>query len=222
MPDAANAALDPTDLADHPARPAEPAPGPAAARSGPWRWGAVAAACAALVAGTLAAAPSVASTAVPVGTAGDAAPATGADTPHALPAAQAPDPTRAQLPLDCGPMPTAVSVSFAADLGDGTPATVVAAHCQAGSGTAPDGVFVLTPGPDGTPQVRTTLLRWQEGFTVTRLALRSDGTVTAAAQGFSTPDVPRCCPDLNVLFDWTRQPTGDYRRTQHTTPTAAT
>ncbi|MDH6117611.1 hypothetical protein ABH930_003028 [Kitasatospora sp. GAS204A] len=193
------------------------APAPAAARSGPWRWGLVVLACTALVTGTLAAAPSVASH--PLAAPGSAQGAT--DTPHALPTAQAPDPAQAQLPLDCGPMPTAVSISFTADLGDGTPATVVAAHCQAGSGTAPDGVFVLAPGQDGHPAVRDTLLRWQEGFIVTRLALRSDGTITAIAKGYSTADVPRCCPDLTVQFNWTRHADG-YQRTQQIAPTAAT
>ncbi|WP_329562695.1 hypothetical protein [Kitasatospora sp. NBC_01266] len=209
MADAADATtLDPTRTP----RPTEGAPAPAA-RSGPGHWGAVAVGCAALVAGTLAATPSVASHPL-------TAPA-GAGTPHALPAAQAPDPARAQFPLDCGPTPSTVSISFTADLGDGTPATVVAAHCQAGSGTAPDGVFVLTPGQDGHPAVHDTLLRWQEGFTVTRLALRADGTITAAARGYSTADVPRCCPDLTVQFDWSRQGDG-YHRTEQSAPSATT
>jgi hypothetical protein len=143
-----------------------------------------------------------------------------AGQPHAIAADQAPDPAKALLPLDCGPLPSAVAVSFAADLGDGAPVTVVAAHCQGANGTAPDGVFVLGAGPDGKPVVRDTLLRWQEGFTVTRLALRSDGVVTAAARGYSSADVPRCCPDLTVQFSWTRQGVG-YQRTQHDTPSAA-
>lgn len=209
MADAADAALDLAHTTQSPAGPPEPA----AARSGPWRWGAVAAACAALVAGTMAAAPSVAPAAQ--NAAGSAS-----GRPHALPAGQAPDPAKAQLPLDCDPLPSTVSLSFAADLGDGTPVTVAAAHCQSGGGTAPDGVFILVAGPDGHPVVRETLLRWQEGFTVTRLALRSDGGVTAAAKGYSSADVPQCCPDLNVQFDWTRQGTG-YQRTQHDTPSAA-
>ncbi|WP_327070018.1 hypothetical protein [Kitasatospora sp. NBC_01302] len=210
MADAADAALDLAHTTQSPA--GRPEPG-AAARSGPWRWGAVAAACAALVAGTMAAAPGVAPTA-------RSAAGSASGRPHALPAGQAPDAAQAQLPLDCGPLPTAVSVSFAADLGDGIPVTVAAAHCQAGGGSAPDGVFILVAGPDGHPVVHDTLLRWQEGFTVTRLALRSDGAVTALAKGYSTNDVPRCCPDLNVQFDWTRQGAG-YQRTQHDTPSAA-
>ncbi|MFE0464860.1 hypothetical protein ACFW1A_36960, partial [Kitasatospora sp. NPDC058965] len=192
-----------------------PDPGvPAAqARSGPLRWGAVAIGCAALVAGSIAAAPSVR----PAGT----APVAAAGTPKAVPTAAAPDARKAQLPLDCGPLPSTVSVSFAADLGDGTPATIAAAHCQAGSGTAPDGVFIVTAGPDGTPTVHDTLVDWREGLTVTALALRSDGTLTAKAQGYSTPDVPRCCPDLTVQLSWAHHGT-TWSRTQQSTPTSST
>ncbi|GAA1946436.1 hypothetical protein [Kitasatospora viridis] len=193
-----------------------PHPGPLTGhppvRTGPWRWSAVAAGCAALVAAALAVAP----TAHPADAA-TAAPG----TPHPLPAAAAPDPAKAVLPLDCGPFPSQVALSFAADLGDGRPATVAAAHCQAGNGTAPDGVFVLTAGPDGTPQVRDTLLDWHEDYTVTALALRADGTITARASGYSTSDVPRCCPDVTVDLSWTRH--GDSLvRSQHSLPAATT
>jgi hypothetical protein len=197
------------DVVDHASQ-----SGPAA-RSGPWRWLAVAAGCAALVTGTMAAAPSAHPTA--------AAPApAGSGAPEALAAgAAAPDAAKAALPLDCGPLPATVTVGFAADLGDGTPATVAAAHCAAGAGAAPDGVFVITAGPGGTPQVHDVLLDWHQDYTVTRLALRADGTVTAQARGYSSADVPRCCPDLTVELDWTRH--GDaFTRTEHSVPSTTT
>jgi hypothetical protein len=191
------------------------------ARSGPWRWLAVAAGCAALVTGTMAAAPSVQATAaVPAGSTDAGTTASGSDTPKALSAGVAPDATKAALPLECGPLPTTVTLSFAADLGDGTPATVAAAHCQAGAGVAPDGVFVITPGPGGTPQVHDVLVDWHQGYTITRLALRADGTITAQARGYSTGDVPRCCPDLSVDLSWTRHG-GTFTRTEHSAPSAA-
>ncbi|MGC0316924.1 hypothetical protein [Kitasatospora acidiphila] len=183
-----------------------------AARSGPWRWLAVAAGCAALATGTMAAAPS----AHP-----GAAAAAGSGTPKPLPATAAPDAAKAALPLDCGPLPTTVTLSFAADLGDGTPATIAAAHCAAGAGAAPDGVFVITAGPGGTPQVHDVLLDWHQDYTVTRLALRADGTITAQARGYSSADVPRCCPDLSVELDWTRHGAG-FTRTEHSVPSATT
>ncbi|MCC9307532.1 hypothetical protein LN042_10525 [Kitasatospora sp. RB6PN24] len=197
------------DVADHTSR-----PGPAA-RSGPWRWLAVAAGCAALVTATMAAAPSAHLSAA------DPAPAAGGGAPKALPAGAAPDAAKAALPLDCGPLPATVTLSFAADLGDGTPATVAAAHCAAGAGAAPDGVFVITAGPGGTPRVHDVLVDWHQDYTVTGLALRADGTITAQARGYSTADVPRCCPDLTVQLDWTRH--GDaFTRTEHSVPSATT
>ncbi len=199
------AVIDPVQSA--PARQPDPT-APAHARSGLRHWSAVAAACAAVVAGALAASPAA-------GQVRASAPA----APKALPAAQAPDPAKAALPLDCGPFPVKVAISFAADLGDGIPSTVVAAHCEAGNGTASDGVFVLTAGPGGAPVVHDTLVRWQENLTVTRLALRADGRLTATAQGYSTQDVPRCCPDLAVDLNWTRAG-ASYTRTQSSAPSA--
>ncbi|MDH6109575.1 hypothetical protein P3T36_000346 [Kitasatospora sp. MAP12-15] len=196
-----------------PARPPEPVAGrpdttPAHARPGLLHWSVVLAACVAVVAAALAG-----------GSASGTVTAAPTGAPEPVPTAQAPDPAQAVLPLDCGPFPVKVSVSFAADLGDGTPSTVVAAHCDADNGTPPDGVFVLGAGADGHPVVRDTLVSWQENLTVTRLALRSDGVLTAQARGYSTAAVPRCCPDLTVSLNWTRKG-GSYVRTQTSAPSA--
>ncbi|MFE9421426.1 hypothetical protein ACFYNO_00530 [Kitasatospora sp. NPDC006697] len=202
------------DVADSTAAHPQPSAGRPPVRSGPWRWSAVAAGCAALVAAVMAIAPTARTAA--------AATAPGpADLPRPLPAGAAPDPAGAVLPLDCGPFPVQVSLSFAADLGDGVPATIAAAHCQAGNGTAPDGVFLLTAGPDGAPRIQDTLLDWHQGYSVTKLALRSDGTVTATARGYSGADVPRCCPDTTVGLEWTRHG-GGFARTEHSVPNSAT
>ncbi|MFI9274188.1 hypothetical protein ACIGXM_26295 [Kitasatospora sp. NPDC052896] len=185
-----------------------PAQAPAHTRTRARHWIAVAAAVSAVTGGALAASPAV-------GVTTTAAPG----TPRPVPTAEAPDPAKAQLPLDCGPLPVRTSISVPTDLGDGVPSTLVAAHCDTAGGTAPDGVFLLTPGPGGPPRIQQTLVRWQEGFTVTRLALRGDGSITATAEGYSTPDVPRCCPDLTVTLNWTRRG-GSYVRTQSSAPSA--
>ncbi|MFJ9517165.1 hypothetical protein ACIRPK_02675 [Kitasatospora sp. NPDC101801] len=168
-------------------------------------WVLVAVATAAVIAGALAVDPAQ-------GVARPTRPA----APSALPAAAAPDPARALLPLDCGPFPTTVALSFGAVL-DGRPSTVVAAHCAAENGTPPDGVYLLTPGQDGRPQISATLVRPTEGLTVTELKLRSDGTVTARAKGYSSDDVPRYAPDLTVLLSWHRQ-AGEWLRSRATEP----
>ncbi|MFJ5118967.1 hypothetical protein [Kitasatospora sp. NPDC088548] len=180
---------------------------PGETRSTPWHWALTVAGCAAVVATTLAANPAT-------GTPGPARP-----TPRALPAAVAPDPAKAELPLECGPFPVRISVSFAADLGDGRPGTVTAAHCAAENGTPPDAVYLLGPGTDGRPAVLATLLSERENLTVGRLALRADGAITGHAQGYSSDDVPRFSPDISLDLTWTRK-SGGWDRSQTAAPSA--
>ncbi|MFB9371296.1 MULTISPECIES: hypothetical protein [Kitasatospora] len=179
-------------------------------------WVLVAAATAALVAAGLAAAP--AGGVVRPAARPGAAP-TAAKAPAALPKEAAPDPAKAVLPLDCGPFPVKVSLSFAALL-DGRPSTVLAAHCDAGNGTPPDGVYLLTNGQDGRPQVAATLLEESAGRTVTELKLRSDGTLTARAKGYSSDEVPRYAPDLLVSLSWRQKAGGGWLRTENSEPAA--
>ncbi|MGW4891725.1 hypothetical protein ACWEQL_05600 [Kitasatospora sp. NPDC004240] len=173
----------------------------------PRHWALVAAGCAAVVTGALAASPAE----------GTPKPLRG--TPKALPAAAAPDPAKARLPLECGPFPVKVAIALTADLGDGRPGTVVAAHCAAENGTPPDAVYLLgpAPAPDGAPVVLATLLPETENLTVGRLALRSDGAVTAHAQGYSSEDVPRAAPDISLDVTWKRRG-GGWDRSQTTAP----
>ncbi|WP_354643397.1 hypothetical protein [Kitasatospora camelliae] len=180
---------------------------PAHARSGFGHWAVVAAGCAAVVGGALAAGPASGAISPP------------APTAKAAPSAAAPDPAKAGLPLDCGPFPVAVSLKVSADLGDGKPGTVAAAHCDAGNGTPSDGVFVLAPGPDGRPVVAATLVEEDEDLTLTALAVRSDGSVHGTARGYSSPDVPRFAPDLMVELNWKRTGTG-WTRTDTKSPAA--
>ncbi|MBP0453308.1 hypothetical protein J5Y04_27745 [Kitasatospora sp. RG8] len=187
----------------------QPGSGPAHARPAPWHWALATAGCAAVVATALAAAPAT----------GTPRPARA--TAKALPAAAAPDPARAELPLDCGPFPVKISVSFAADLGDGRPGTVAAAHCAAENGTPPDAVYLLGPGTGGKPVVLATLLSEGEHLTVGRLGLRSDGVITAHAQGYSSDDVPRFSPDISLDLTWTRKG-GGWDRSQTTAPLTRT
>ncbi|MER8184181.1 hypothetical protein [Kitasatospora sp. NPDC094015] len=182
---------------------------PAHARPGLRHWALVAAGCLAVVGGALAATPATGTV--------TARPVTG---PAATtPAAAAPDPARAELPLDCGPFPVALGAGFPADLGDHRPVTVVAAHCAADNGTPPDGIWLLGPaGQDGRPVVLETLLSPDENLTVTRLA-PAGGYVTAHVQGYSDDEVPRCCPDVAKDLNWVRKD-GRWTRSE-TTPSAA-
>jgi hypothetical protein len=132
--------------------------------------------------------------------------------PHAVPGAEAPDPARAALPLGCDGLPVKVTQTFTADLtGDGDVATVAAAHCLSPVGTPPDGLYLLKDGPGGRPRVADVLIGSSERLTVRSVDFRADGVITAAVDGYSSINVPRCCPDLHESLVWTPNGHG-YRR----------
>lgn len=141
-----------------------------------------------------------AATATQSGAASRARPA--APAPAPAPARTAPDPASVDLPLRCGPLADVVTAKATGDLdGDGGPETVVAARCDAGSGTPPHGVYVLANGRDGTPRLVATLVEPAEKASVGSLAVR-DGAVTATLLGYSSLDVPSCCPDIRERIKW--------------------
>jgi hypothetical protein len=114
-----------------------------------------------------------------------------------------PDPAGVDFPIECGPVKALVVKKATGDLdGDGRPETVVVVHCDAAMGTPPDGVYVLTRAADtGRPRVVATLVDPKDRTTVTDFALR-DGAVVATLLGYSTGDVPSCCPDVKDSAKW--------------------
>ncbi|MEU1077834.1 MULTISPECIES: hypothetical protein [unclassified Streptomyces] len=135
-------------------------------------------------------------------------------------AAPAPDAAAVAYPLRCGSVGTQVAARATGDLdGDGRPETVAAVHCRAGSGTPPSGVYVLTrPAvPGGPPRLVATLADPREKLTVLDLAVR-EGAVTATLLGYSSPDVPRCCPDEKRATKWRWQGGKFVRSTRSEAP----
>ncbi|MEU6357236.1 hypothetical protein ABZ896_49395 [Streptomyces sp. NPDC047072] len=133
-----------------------------------------------------------------------AAQAAGPQSQAAPTVATAPDPADVRFPLDCGPVvKTKVQKEVTGDLdGDGRPETVVVVHCDAAMGTPPDGVYVITRASGtGDPRVVATLLNPKSRNTVTDFTL-SDGVVQATLLGYSTADVPSCCPDVKEKAQW--------------------
>ncbi|GGX27031.1 hypothetical protein GCM10010297_55530 [Streptomyces malachitofuscus] len=114
-----------------------------------------------------------------------------------------PEPAAVEFPLDCGPVKTVVKKKASGDLdGDGRPETVAVVHCDAPMGTPPDGVYVITQAADGTaPRVVATLADPQDRTNVDDFAVR-DGEVTASLLGYSSEDVPSCCPDVRESVKW--------------------
>ncbi|KUN84920.1 hypothetical protein AQJ66_15395 [Streptomyces bungoensis] len=148
-------------------------------------------------------------------TAAQAAPGTEAKSAPA--AAAPPSTTGVTFPLDCGPVKAIVVKKATGDLdGDGRPETVAVVHCDAPMGTPPDGVYVLTRGADNPkPRVVATLVDPKDRRTVTDFALRAR-TVTATLLGYSTADVPSCCPDLKIPTTWRWNGTAFVRSTTAT------
>ncbi|MFI1420429.1 hypothetical protein ACH4VX_21070 [Streptomyces sp. NPDC020731] len=134
-----------------------------------------------------------------------AAPTPGPHTKSAPAHTAPPDPAAAEFPLDCGRAKLVVKKKASGDLdGDGRPETVAVVHCDTAMGTPPDGVYVLTRAVGGTgPSVVATLVDPGDRTNVDDFAVR-DGEVTAALFGYSSADVPSCCPDVreNVKWRW--------------------
>ncbi|MET7473965.1 hypothetical protein ABZT17_06305 [Streptomyces sp. NPDC005648] len=116
--------------------------------------------------------------------------------------AAAPGTAGVDFPITCGPVKAVVQKKATGDLdGDGNPETVAVVHCDAPMGTPPDGLYVITRASDGKPRVVATLIAPKTGDTVSDFAVR-DGAVTATVLGYSTEDIPRCCPDITDHAKW--------------------
>ncbi|ARF76993.1 hypothetical protein ACIOD0_18250 [Kitasatospora albolonga] len=114
----------------------------------------------------------------------------------------APDPAGVEFPLECGGAGTTVAKQAPGDLdGDGRPETVAVVHCDAGSGTPPGGIYVLTRGSGAAPRIVATLVDPADRKTVGDFAVH-EGRVSATLFGYSSPEVPRCCPDQEEQVSW--------------------
>ncbi|MEU3748740.1 MULTISPECIES: hypothetical protein [Streptomyces] len=134
-------------------------------------------------------------------------PAGATAAPAAPRPAAAPEAATAVYPLECRGAAHKVAKRASGDLdGDGNPETVAVVHCEAGSGTPPSGVYVLTRGKGSAAPARVvaTLVAPKDGKSVTGLAVR-DGAVHATLLGYSSPDVPMCCPDEKEQVSWNWQ-----------------
>ncbi|MGW8375696.1 hypothetical protein [Streptomyces sp. ODS28] len=143
--------------------------------------------------------------------------ATARTTAAAAPDGPPPDPERATYPVDCGKGPSTgtsgpgVNVRItdrgSADFdGDGRTETVAVVRCDTGMGTPPSGVFVLAPAkePGAAPRITETLVPTGEQMSVKDFAVHGR-TVSATLLGYSSEQVPRCCPDRERKVKWVWQ-----------------
>lgn len=148
------------------------------------------------------------------GSATAAQPAPGTEVKSAPAAVAPPSTTGVAFPLRCGPVKAVVVKKATGDLdGDGRPETVAVVHCDAPMGTPPDGVYVLTRGGDGgKARVVATLVDPKDRLTVTDFTLRARA-VDATLLGYSSDDVPSCCPDRKTPAKWQWNGTAFLRST---------
>ncbi|WP_128427957.1 hypothetical protein [Streptomyces cyaneus] len=132
-----------------------------------------------------------------------AAQTAGPEAKNAPAATTPPDPTGVDFPLECGPVKAIVVKKATGDLdGDGSPETVAVVHCDSPMGTPPDGLYVLTRATEtAAPRLIATLINPKDGITVSDVAVR-DGAVATDLLGYSSTDVPRCCPDVKNSAKW--------------------
>lgn len=124
--------------------------------------------------------------------------------PGAPTSRQGPDPERADYPLDCGPWEVGVVHHASADFdGDNAPETVAVVRCATEGGTPPSGVYVLSSTDDdrAAPRIARTLVDPGERLSVDDFAVR-DGVISATLRGYSSDEVPRCCPDQARAVTW--------------------
>ncbi|MFC7310584.1 hypothetical protein ACFQVC_41025 [Streptomyces monticola] len=133
--------------------------------------------------------------------------------PPPVSTASAPDPNTVDYPQQCGVTAPQVQKKASGDLdGDGRPETVAVVRCASGSGTPPSGVYVIAQPENGRARVVATLVAPKERLSVSDFAV-SGGAVTATLLGYSSPDVPRCCPDEQDKAKWQWQD-GSFVRTK--------
>jgi hypothetical protein len=123
------------------------------------------------------------------GGSGSGAPQTPAVIPSAL----------FQAPLQC-PTGTDALILQRVPIMLGHPATIVVARCDSGAGSPPSGVFVVD-GADAAAKVSATLVRPSAQVEISTVTVTAD-RLRATGMGYSTPDVPRCCPDRTVTLVW--------------------
>ncbi len=132
-----------------------------------------------------------------------AAPTPGPQTRSAPAQTAPPDPAAVEFPLECGPVRPVVRKKASGDLdGDGHPETVAVVRCDAPMGTPPDGVYVVTrAAPGAGTRVVATLVDPEDRTNVDDFAV-GDGEVRAVLLGYSSADVPSCCPDVRESVKW--------------------
>lgn len=112
--------------------------------------------------------------------------------------------SRENYPVDCSTPGLGVRVAepFFADLtGDGREDAVVSVDCEVGAGASPDATFAFVDDGGSESGKRFELISFDYGVHV-RNAFSEGGLLRIDAAGYSSSDVPSCCPDSPVRYEF--------------------
>lgn len=125
------------------------------------------------------------------------------DSTPTAPALEQVDWSAIHYPVDCQEIPQEVTKFAIGDAtGDGRAEAVVVVRCAAGAGSPPSAVFVYgSVAGQAEPQLLATLVRPDQNLLIDEAGASVEG-ITVGGYGYSSTDVPRCCPDREVDWRW--------------------
>lgn len=109
-----------------------------------------------------------------------------------------------RYPVDCEGEAVASPAAYS-EPEPGTELAVVFVTCASGAGAQPSAVLVYdrADSTDGV-HLAQTLLSYEDNWTPTGGAVEAMGSdLVIPVYGYSTDDIPRCCPDLDLQLTWT-------------------
>jgi hypothetical protein len=117
--------------------------------------------------------------------------------------------SKVDLPIDCvgGPVTTKVTEAHPDAV---STVAIVLATCVAGAGTPPTAALVYDAAASATVvHLGQTLFTTDENWQPEPGGLIADGaSLTMRVYGYSSEDLPRCCPDLHTTLSWRWQANG--------------
>lgn len=107
-----------------------------------------------------------------------------------------------QYPLDCDGFGWRVwSVAYAQPTAD-LEVALVLVTCDAGAGTPPVELYVFDNADSATtPHLADTLVTAADNWQANEV-IADEATVSLPVHGFSSAEVPRCCPDITATLTW--------------------
>ncbi len=103
----------------------------------------------------------------------------------------------------CGSDPVQVQQASVLHPPGGPQLAIVLVRCRNAAELPASSLFAYDGAASPTrPLLRATLLQASQDEIVAGVLLARGSTVTLPVAGYSTPDVPQCCPDVHATFAW--------------------